>query len=105
MVPGYQTVTSLSAWDSQPAGEPASRGQVRGQPAMVYSQYGTTQESVLALYRGQVDQVHVVWRAQLGDGLAYELPLSGFVASRDEADGGRPRTVAVILSLSEAERI
>ena len=106
VVAGYHTITSFSEWDSQPAGESAAgRMLVRGQPAMVLSQYGATKENVLALYCGQVDQIHVVWRAQLGDGLAYELPLSSFVASRDEADGGRPRTVVVTLSLSEAKRL
>ena len=105
VAPTYHAITSYSDWDSQPTIDPASRMHVRGQPAMMYSQYGVTKESVLSLYRGQVDQIFVQWRAQLGDGLAYELPLSSFVASRDEAAGGMPRTVVVSLSLSEAKRI
>ena len=105
VAPTYQAITTVTDWDTQPAVEPTTRMHVRGQPAMMYSQYGVTKESVLALYRGQVDQIYVVWRAQLGDGLAYELPLSGFIASRDDAIGGRPRTVLVALSLSEAKRI
>ena len=105
VAPTYHAITTLSDWDTQPAAEPTNRMHVRGQPAMVYSQYGVTKESVLALYRGQVDQIYVVWRAQLGDGLAYELPLSSFVASRDTVEMGRPRTVLVSLSLSEAKRI
>ena len=104
VAPTYQAITTQSDWDSQPVTEPVRRMHVRGQPALMYSQYGVTKEAVLSLYRGAVDQVYVVWRAQLGDGLAYELPLSSFVTSRDE-EAGRPRTVLVALSLSEAKRI
>ena len=107
VAPTYHAITTSSDWDTPPASpqsaDTTARMHVRGQPALLYSQYGVTKESVLSLYRGQVDQVHVVWRAQLGDGLAYELPLTSFIASRD--DGGRPRTVIVALSLSEAKRI
>ena len=107
VAPTYHAITTTADWDNQPAAaaDAASRMHVRGQPALMYSQYGVTKESVLALYRGQVDQVYVVWRAQLGDGLAYELPLSSFVASRDDVERGRPRTVVIALSLSEAKRI
>ena len=105
VAPTYHAITTTSDWDTQPATDPSSRMHVRGQPAMMYTQYGVTKESVLALYRGQVDQIHIGWRAQLGDGMAYELPLCSFIASRDDADGGRPRTVLVSLSLSEAKRI
>ena len=112
VAPTYRDICTAS-WDSQPQPQPNSRMLVRESrdsngrrvEASMYTQYGATKESVSALYRGQVDQIHVVWRAQLGDGLAYELPLSSFVASRDEGEGGRPRTVVVTLSLSEAKRI
>ena len=106
VAPTYHVIATLGDWESHPAGVPTSRLQVRGQPAQVCSQYGATKDSVLALYRGQFDQIHVVWRAQLGDGLVYELPLTSFVASKDVVEGGsRPRTVLVALSLSEARRI
>ena len=109
VAPTYDAVIKSAEWPTQPTPQNNNDGAGQGaggdSNASMYHQYGVTKESVLALYRGQVDQVHVVWRAQLGDGLAYELPLSGFVASRDDADGGRPRTVLVTLSLSEAKRI
>ena len=107
VAPSYHSVTATADWDTQPTSpaSAASRMHIRGQPALMYSQYGVTKEAVLALYAGQLDQIHVGWRAQLGDGNAYELPLSSFVASRDDAEGTRPRTLLVSLSMSEAKRI
>ena len=108
VAPTYDAVVKSEEWDNQPSTphslESAAQGNAEGNASM-YSQYGVTKENVMSLYRGQVDQIHVVWRAQLGDGLVYEVPLSGFVASRDDVEGGRPRTVLVSLSLSEAKRI
>ena len=107
VAPTYDAVMKCEEWDSQP---PPQSDQQSPPPSAadashsLHSQYGVTKEAVLSLYRGAVDQVYVVWRAQLGDGLAYELPLSSFVTSRDE-EAGRPRTVVVALSLSEAKRI
>ena len=112
IAPTFQAVITGAEWDIQsPPSQSSSNGGAQGQGSSgdnnssVYHQYGVTKQSVLALYRGQVDQIYVMWRALLGDGLAYELPLNGFIASRDDKDGGRPRTVMVSLSLSEAKRI
>ena len=110
LAPTYDAVINADEWESQPHSQPSNDGLVQATSptnsnTSLSHQYGATKETVLALYRGHVDQAHVVWRAQLGDGLAYELPISAFVASRDDADGGRPRTILVTLSLSEAKRI
>ena len=104
--PTYDVMVTRSDWDSDPAA--SQQLQTGGRSAILfsrYTQYGATKESVLAMSDGQVDQINVMWRAQLGDGLAYEVPLSSFVASRDEMETGRPRTVLVALSMSEAKRI
>ena len=107
VAPTYESVVRCEEWDAQPPTPSAESAAATGAESgsSLYSQYGATKEGVLALYRGQVDQVHVVWRARLGDGQVYEVPLSGFIASRDESQGGRPRTLLVTLSMSEAKRI
>lgn len=119
VAPTYDAVITTDDWDCQPpphSPQPTSSSSIGNDVSTeaadaenshsgLFHQYGVTKQKVLALYRGQVDQVHVVWRAQLGDGLAYELPLSSFVASREEGEAGRPRTILVALSLSEAKRI
>ena len=105
VAPTYDAVIQSADWDNQPPSSQPTNDATTDSSTSMHHQYGVTKESVLSLYRGQVDQMYAVWRTRLGDGLAYELPLSGFVASRDDAAGGRPRTVLVTLSLTEAKRI
>lgn len=78
--------------------------QPKGRLPVMYNQYGVTKDRVASLYRGLVDQITVVWRAQLGDGLAFELPLTIFVSSDHDAHVGRPCTVLAAISLSDAKR-
>ena len=108
IAPTYQRITTHRDWDNSQTGEPASQLHTGKHPAIMfghYTQYGASKEDVLAMAAGKVDKINVMWRAQLGDGFAYEVPLCSFVASREEVEGGRPRTVVVVLSLSEAKRI
>ena len=108
--PTYDAVLHTEDWDSQPPSLltneqslPAATGALVGSTSM--SQYGVINQSVLALYRRQVDQISIMWRAQLGCGWAHDVPLSGFVTSRDDAAESRPRMVLVTLSSSEAKRM